>query len=70
MRKKPYEDEATRLAKATRRFRSRQIREGVVQGLLEKGTRTIRPDIRALIDAALAERTRRDADGGGPSPEA
>jgi hypothetical protein len=58
MRKKPYEDEATRSAKAARRFRSRQIREGAVEGLLEKGTRTIRPDIRSLIDAALEQRRR------------
>jgi hypothetical protein len=58
MRKKPYEDEVTRQAKAARRFRSRQIREGAVEGLLERGTRTIRPDIRELIDAALEQRRR------------
>ncbi|WP_457798212.1 hypothetical protein [Methylocystis sp. S23] len=59
MRKTPYQDEAARLAKAKRRLRSQQIRDGVLPGLVEKGTRTIRPDIRALIDAALEERARR-----------
>jgi hypothetical protein len=56
MRNRPHEDEATRLAKARRRLRSDQIRAGVLPGLLEKGTKKIRPEIKALIDAALEQR--------------
>jgi hypothetical protein len=49
----PEEAEAKRAYLA----RGKRIRSGDTPGLLEKDTKIIRPEIRALIDAALARRS-------------
>lgn len=50
-RKSPEEAAAQRAADA--RFRS--IQSGKIKGLLEKDSRIIRPEVKALIDEALAK---------------
>jgi len=54
MQKKRYERTAADVAKARRR---RQIEVGEIPGLFEKGTKRLRPEIRVLIEAAVAKRT-------------
>lgn len=58
MPKRPYEDEATRLAKARRQLRAKMVQSGMLPGLFVKGTKTLRPEIKALIDKAVAEKAR------------
>ncbi len=53
MPKKRYWRTAADLAKARRR---RQIEAGEIPGLFEKGAKTLRPEIRALIEAAVSKR--------------
>ncbi|BDV36523.1 MULTISPECIES: hypothetical protein [Methylocystis] len=48
--------QAARLAEERRRIRAAKIRAGQIAGLFEKGSRKVRPEIRALIDEALAKR--------------
>lgn len=47
-----------RLAEEKRRARAAKIRAGQIPGLLERGSRIVRPEIRTLIDEALAKRAR------------
>ncbi len=53
MPKKRYWRTAADLAKARRR---RQIEAGEIRGLFEKGAKQLRPEIRALIEAAVAKK--------------
>ncbi len=53
MPKKRYWRTAADLAKARRR---RQIEAGEIPGLFEKGAKTLRTEIRALIEAAVAKK--------------
>jgi hypothetical protein len=56
MRKlRPTPEEAD--AKRAYAARGKRIRSGETPGLFEKDTKIIRPEIRALIDAALARKT-------------
>ncbi len=56
MGRKPYELTTASIAKR----RSYQIKAGAIPGLFEKGTRKLRPEIRALIDAAVAKKAAGD----------
>ena len=47
-----------RLADEKRRVRAAKIRAGQIPGLLEQGSNIVRPEIRALIEQALARRAR------------
>jgi hypothetical protein len=44
--------------KKKRRATMAQIRAGKVQGLFEQGSKKVRPEIRTLIEEALAKRER------------
>lgn len=56
MRKlRPTPEEAD--AKRAYAARGKRIRSGETPGLFEKDTKIIRPEVRALIDAALARKT-------------
>lgn len=50
-----------RLADEKRRARAAKIRAGQITGLFEKGSRNVHPEIRTLIDEALAERARKSS---------
>ncbi len=52
---------ATRVAEEKRRARAAQIRAGQIPGLFERGSKKVRPEIRTLIDEALARRATESA---------
>jgi len=58
MSKYSISDPAQRAAYEQRQKRSLRIRAGETPGLLEKDGKSVRPDIKALIDEALARRIR------------
>jgi hypothetical protein len=60
MPKRPYEAEATRLAREKRRIRASLVKAGMLPGLFEKGGKVLRPEIRTLIDEALAKNAHKD----------
>ncbi len=53
--RKPYENSDARRAKAKRHA---LIQAGTIPGLFEKDTKKIRPEVRRLIDAAIAKKER------------
>ena len=57
MRKRMNEDPAAYLARTKSQVRRAQIRSGAIDGLFERGGKAIRPEVKALIEAALADRS-------------
>lgn len=58
MVKRLHYDETARLAKTRSQLRAKMVQSGLLPGLFVKGTRTLLPEIKALIDKAVAERAR------------
>ncbi len=56
MSKRMKEDTTAYLAKIKTYARRAQIRSGAIDGLLERDSKAIRPEVKALIEAALAIR--------------
>jgi hypothetical protein len=54
--RKPRQTPEEAEAKRAYAVRGQRIRSGALPGLLENGGKTIRPEIRELIDAAIAKR--------------
>jgi hypothetical protein len=57
MRKRMNEDPAAYLARTKNQARRAQIRSGAIDGLFERRGNAIRPEVKALIEAALADRS-------------
>lgn len=56
--RKPRETPEEAEAKRARLRRAERIRSGSLPGLLENGAKAVRPEIRKMIDAAIAKRGR------------
>ncbi len=58
MRKRMNEDPAAYLARMKSQARRAQIRSGAIEGLFERDSKAIRPEVKAIIEAALADRSK------------
>jgi hypothetical protein len=57
MRKRLNDDPAAYVAKKKRQARVAGIRSGAIDGLFERDSKLLRPEVKALIEAALVERS-------------